>query len=313
MRQVGMRAFLSLALLCAPGQGCLIAMAEAAAGPAPGKLSVVASTSVLADLVRQVGGEAVAVRPLAPAGADPHTFQPSPESMRVLAQAGVIFYNGSGLEEWWGKTVRAVSKGSVPIVELSKGLATLQAAGDGQDRTHASGGEPDPHVWLDPVLAKTYVERIRDTLAKADPLKASAYADAAKRFLQALDELDGWIRAEISTIPPARRKMVTFHNAFQYFAKRYGLAVRGYLVASPGKEPSAKALAELTRRVKQEQIPAIFAEADFNPKLVEALARDAGVKVVTTLYDGSLTSGPPADTYVNLMRHNVRQIVNALR
>jgi ABC-type Zn uptake system ZnuABC Zn-binding protein ZnuA len=304
---------LALALPWAFGLGGPIAVTEAAAGPTPGKLSVVASTSVLADLVRQVGGEAVLVRPLAPAGADPHTFQPSPDGMRVLAQANVIFYNGSGLEEWWSKTVRVVSRGNVPIVELSKGLATLQAFDEERGPSHASGGGPDPHVWLDPMLAKAYVERIRDTLAQADPPRASAYADGAKRFVQTLDELDGWIRAEIAKIPPTRRKMVTFHNAFQYFAKRYGLVVRGYLVASPGKEPSAKALAELTRRVRQEQIPAVFAEADFSPKLVEALARDAGVKVVTTLYDGSLTSGPPADTYVNLMRHNVAQIVSALR
>jgi ABC-type Zn uptake system ZnuABC Zn-binding protein ZnuA len=128
-----------------------------------------------------------------------------------------------------------------------------------------------------------------------------------------LDELDAWIRGEAATIPPARRKLVTFHNAFQYFAQRYGLAVKGYVVASPGKEPSAKALADLTRRIKQEQIPAVFAEADFNPKLLEVLARDAGVKVVTNLYDGSLSDGPPADTYLNLMRHDVRMIVGALR
>ncbi len=301
MRQVRLLLPLSLALLSALGGGGTIAAAEAASAPPAERLSVVASTTVLADMVREVGGAAVLVRSLTPAGADPHTFQPSPDSMKVLAQARIVFYNGSGLEEWWNKTVRVVSKPSVPIVELSKGLATLQA-----------GGETDPHVWLDPLLAKTYAERIRDALTRADPPRAAVYADGATRRLQALDELDGWIRAEIAKIPPPRRKMVTFHDAFHYFARRYGLTVR-YLVASPGKEPSAKALAELTRHVKQEQIPAVFAEADFNPKLLESLARDAGVKIVTNLYDDSLTDGPPADTYVNLMRHNVTQIVNALK
>ena len=177
--------------------------------------------------------------------------------------------------------------------------------------SHAEG--QDPHVWLDPTLVKAYVDRIRDGLSQADAANAGAYADRAQAYQAKLDELDAWIRAEVEKIPAARRKIVTFHNAFQYFANRYGLAVKGFIVASPGKEPSAKALAELVRRIKQEQIPAVFAEADFNPKMLEVLARDAGVKVVTNLYDGSLSSGPPADTYLNMMRHNVTQMVNALR
>ncbi|OGB96231.1 MAG: hypothetical protein A2Z31_10450 [candidate division NC10 bacterium RBG_16_65_8] len=197
-------------------------------------------------------------------------------------------------------------------MELSKGLATIETPG--RTRTgHSHDEGQDPHVWLDPHLAKAYVDRIRDALARADAAHAALYADRAKAYRLALSELDAWIRTEVDKIPPARRKVVTFHNAFQYFADRYGLAVKGFVVASPGKEPSARALAELTRRIQQEQIPAVFAEADFNPKMLEVLARDAGVKVVTNLYDGSLSNGPPADTYVNMMRHNVTQMANALK
>jgi ABC-type Zn uptake system ZnuABC Zn-binding protein ZnuA len=293
----------SLALVA--GAAAAMALHPAAASELP----VVTSTTVLADLAQVVGGPRVRVTPLAPAGADPHTFQPTPNTMRTLAGARVIFFNGSGLEDWWDRTMRSVKRPDVPAVELSRGLATLtRDARDGGRRAAA-----DPHVWLDPARVRTYVDRIRDALAQADPAGRDHYAERARAYSRELDELDAWIRGEVEKIPAARRKMVTFHNAFQYFASRYGLVVKGYVVASPGKEPSAKALAELARRIKQEQIPAVFAEADFNPKLLELLAGEAGVKVVTNLYDGSLSDGPPADTYLNLMRHNVRMIAGALR
>lgn len=268
-------------------------------------LSVVTSNTVLADLVANVGGNKVQVRSLAPAGTDPHTFQPTPDSIKTLSQARVVFFNGSGLEEWWDKTIRSVKKPDVPVIELSKGLATIRMPGH--------NGGYDPHVWLDPNLVKAYVEKIRDALSQADGANAGFYADRGKAYQVKLDELDAWIRTEVEKIPTARRKIVTFHDAFQYFANRYGLAVKGFVVVSPGKEPSAKALAELARRIKEEQIPAVFAEADFSAKILEVLAKDAGVKVVTNLYDGSLSSGPPADTYINMLRHNVTQTVNALR
>ena len=294
------------AALCLASLPC----AAAVGAVAPAKLPVVTSITVLADLVGNVGGNNVEVRALAPAGTDPHTFQPTPNSIKALSGARVVFFNGSGLEEWGNKILKSVTARDLRVVELSHGLANLQAAGE-QVGTRAA--EPDPHVWLDPILTKTYVEKIRDALSQIDPANSAGYADRARAYQAKLTELDAWIRAEVDTIPSARRKLVTFHDAFQYFAKRYGLAVKGFVVASPGKEPSAKALAELTRRIKQEQIPAVFAEADFSPKLLEVLARDAGVKVVTNLYDGSLSDGPPADSYINLMKHNVAMIVGALR
>jgi len=273
---------------------------------APSRLPVITSNTVLADLVANVGEDAVQVQALVPRGADPHTFQPTPDTMKILAQAGVVFFNGAGLEEWWSKTLRSVTRPGLSVIELSKGLVTLTLPGPGRP-------EPDPHLWLDPMLAKTYVDRIRDGLARADPAHAAGYTKGAAAYQTQLDALDTWIRGEIQTIPEARRKLVTFHDAFQYFAKRYGVTVKGYVVASPGKEPSAKAMADLVRRIKQEQIPAVFAEADYNPKLLEVLAKDAGVKVVTDLYDDSLSEGPPADTYLHLMRHNVTTIVAALK
>jgi ABC-type Zn uptake system ZnuABC Zn-binding protein ZnuA len=299
--RVGFTAVISLA--------SLPSITTAGAG-APAKLPVVTSITVLADLVGKVGDDRVEVRALAPAGTDPHTFQPTPSSIKTLSAARVVFFNGSGLEEWGNRILKSVAARDLRVIELSQGLATLQAPG-GQLATRTP--EPDPHVWLDPILTKSYIERIRDTLSRVDPVNQASYTDHARAYQAKLDELDAWIRTEVDTIPPTRRKLVTFHDAFQYFAKRYGLEVKGFVVTSPGKEPSAKTLAELTRRIKQEQIPAVFAEADFNAKLLQVLARDAGVKVVTNLYDGSLSNGPPAESYINLMKHNVAMIVGALR
>lgn len=281
--------------------------------PAAGPLPVVASSTVIADLVRQVGGDRVSVTPLAPAGTDPHTFQPTPDSMKALAQARVAFFNGSGLEEWWGKTVKSVGRKDLPVVELSQGLATIKMPGHKDGGHHHHGEGLDPHVWLDPVAVRQYADRIRRALSGADRTNAAVYAEHAAAYQARLDELDAWIRVKVETIPAARRKIVTFHNAFQYFAMRYGFTVKGFVVASPGKEPSAKALADLVQRIKKEAVPAVFCEADFNPKLLEALGRDSGVNVVTDLYDGSLSDGPPADSYLNMMRHNVTTMVNALR
>jgi manganese/iron transport system substrate-binding protein len=272
----------------------------------PARLPAVTSNTVLADLVGKVGGDAVQVQALVPRGADPHTFQPTPDTMKVLTQAAVVFFNGAGLEEWWSKTLRSVKRPELPVIELSKGLVTLNLPGTGRP-------EPDPHLWLDPMLAKTYVDRIRDGLARVDAPHSAVYSAAAAAYQAQLTTLDTWIQGEIQRVPEVRRKLVTFHDAFQYFAKRYGLAVKGYVVASPGKEPSAKVMADLVRRIKQEQIPAVFAEADYNPKILQVLAKDAGVKVVTDLYDDSLSEGPPADTYLNLMRHDVTMIVEALK
>jgi ABC-type Zn uptake system ZnuABC Zn-binding protein ZnuA len=229
--------------------------------------------------------------------------------MKLLTQARVVFFNGAGLEAWWTKTLRSVKTPGIPVIELSRGLATLALPGEGPGQAAA----PDPHLWLDPILAKTYVERIRDALTAVDSGNTASYAAHAAAYGGQLDALDAWIRAEVARIPAARRKLVTFHDAFQYFAKRYGLTVKGYVVASPGKEPSAQAMADLVRRIKQEQIPAVFAEADYNPKLLEVLGREAGVTVVTDLYDDSLSAGPPADSYIHLMRHDVTTIVSALK
>jgi ABC-type Zn uptake system ZnuABC Zn-binding protein ZnuA len=263
----------------------------------------VTTMTVLGDLIQQVGGEKVEVKSLVPPGGDVHTYQPTPEDISRLSQARIVFYNGVHLEDWLDGMIRSAGKPGLVIVVLAEGLPVIQESGE----------EPNPHLWLDVANAKIYVERIRDGLSKVDSGNAGYYGDRAKSYLGHLDELDHWIQAQVDTIPPARRKLVTFHDAFPYFARRYGLALIGFAVESPGKEPSARQTAALIRKIKRERVPAIFAEDQFSPKLMEVLAKDAGVRVITSLYDDSLSSGPEANSYIAMMKYDVTQVVNALK
>lgn len=271
--------------------------------PAPQRLTVVTTLTVLADLIEQVGGDKVQVKALVPPGGEVHTYQPTPDDIRRVAQARIVFYNGAHLEEWIDETIRSAGMSDLRIVVLSQGLPTIAESGD----------EPNPHLWLDVTNAKTYVEKIRDSLSQMDGANAGHYADRARAYLAKLDELDAWIRTEVDKIPLIRRKLVTFHDAFPYFAKRYGFSLQGVVVSSPGKEPSARELVALVQRIKRERVPAVFAEAQFSPKILEVLAKDAGVKVVSNLYNDSLSAGPEAGNYIALMKHNVTEIVAALR
>ncbi len=270
---------------------------------APQQLAVVTTLPVLADLIQQVGGDKVQVKALVPPGGEVHTYQPTPDDIKSVAQARIVFYNGAHLEEWIDETIRSAGKPHLPIVVLSQGLPTITEAGN----------QPNPHLWLDVSNAKDYVEKIRENLSRVDGTNAGYYADRAKSYLAQLDDLDKWIQGEVETIPKARRKLVTFHDAFPYFARRYGFSLKGFLVASPGKEPSAGELTALARQIKQEQVPAVFAEAQVSPKAMEVLASDTGVRVITNLYSDSLSTGPEANTYIAMMKHDVTEIVDALK
>ena len=269
----------------------------------PRMLTVVTTLTVLADMIQQVGGDKVQVKALVPPGGEVHTYQPTPDDIKNVARATIVFYNGAHLEDWIDETIRSASKPNLQIVVLSEGLPLIKE----------SGNEPNPHLWLDVTNAKAYVEKIRDALSKADPADTSYYADRAQSYLDQLAELDKWIQAEVDKTPKTRRKLVTFHDAFPYFARRYGFSLHGVLVASPGKEPSARDLAALVRRIKREEVPAVFAEAQFNAKAMEVLAKETGVRVITNLYNDTLSTGPEANTYIAMMKHDVTEIVDALK
>jgi len=262
------------------------------------KVKVAASLAIFADFARQVGGDRVDVSTVIPAGADPHTYEPPPGRVARLTEADLVIVNGLGLEAALQDVIEENTPSSTPIIELSQGLSVTN---DDQSA--------NPHLWLDVQNAIAYVERIRDALVEIDPASADAYRTNADSYLAELRALDAEVAAAIDSIPSDRRKLVTFHDAFPYLAQRYGLEVVGVVVASPGKEPSAKDVADLVEAIAAEDVPAVFKEPQFNASILELAADDAGVEICT-LYSGALDK--KVDTYVKLMRFDAKELVRCL-
>jgi len=274
--------------------------------PASDAVDVVATTTVLADLVRQVGGSQVNVTSLVPPGGEVHTFDPTPADIARVADADLVITNGLGLDDWVADLAR--DSGSVaPIVALGEDLeGATYLAGDGQ------AGNVNPHLWMDVGNAIRYVERIGEQLAAVDAAHASVYAAGAASYDERLTALDGSAREEIGAIPAERRKVVSFHDAFPYFAEAYGLDIVGTVIDAPGQDPSAGEIADLIDTIRGSGATALFGEAQFNPQLAQTIADEAGIEVVTDLYTDSL-GGPPADTYEGMIRSDVERVVGALQ
>jgi ABC-type Zn uptake system ZnuABC Zn-binding protein ZnuA len=284
----------------------VLATACSAAPTSPGtgsKLRVVTTTTVFADLVRQIGGDHVTVDSIVPAGVGPEDYEPKPDDARRLADADLIVSNGVGLDDFLEGIVEAAGRATAERLVLGNGIPTLTV-----------DGEENPHFWLDPSLVERYyLPAIRDRLTKLRPIDSAAFASATDAYARKLRELDATNVEKIATIPADRRKLVTFHDAFPYFAAHYGFELIGVILENPGQEPSAADLAALVRKVEAAHVSAVFSEAQFDPKLARTLADEAGVtKVVTTLYNDAL-GPPPADSYIGLMTWDVDEIVKALK
>jgi manganese/iron transport system substrate-binding protein len=258
------------------------------------RVNVVVSLAIFADFARQVGGDRVDVSTLVPAGADPHTYEPGPSRVAKLTKADLVIVNGLGLEAALEDVVEENTSSSAILVELAEGLPVI---------------DKNPHLWLDVLNAIAYVEHIRDALAEIDLAGADTYRANADGYLAELRTLDEGVAATIDSIPPERRKLVTFHDAFPYLARRYGLEMIAVVVASPGKEPSAKDVANLVDAIAAEDVPAVFKEPQLNARILELAADDAGVEVCT-LYSGTLDK--KVDTYVKLMRFNAIELARCL-
>ena len=269
-----------------------------------GRLQVVATTTIVGDVVRAVGGDAIALTVLLPPGVDPHTFEPTPQDVAAVADAAVVFANGAGLEGFLEPLLQNAG-GEARLVFVSEGIAY---------RRLNAGASVDPHVWFDPLNVLVWVQNIEEALRTLDPTHAEVYVANAQRYRTALRELDAWIRDQVARVPPERRRLVTDHAVFGYFADRYGFAQVGAIVPgmSSAAEPSAQELAALEDAIRRAGVPAIFVGATVNPNLAQRIAEDVGVRVVF-LYTGSLSPpGGPADSYLKLMRYNVSAIVDAL-
>jgi ABC-type Zn uptake system ZnuABC Zn-binding protein ZnuA len=297
----------------------------AAQTPAAGRpLPVVASFSILGDLVQAVGGDAVQVTTLIGPGIDAHTFDPAPTDLVGLESADVVFENGLGFEPWLDQFFESAQPSGLRVV-VTEGIEVLPAGAHGDEASdHTEDAEEvhehgafDPHVWLDVANAIVMVENIRDALLAADPPNAALYEANATATIEDFQALDAWIREQVATLPEERRKLVTSHDDFGYFAQAYGFEILGSgfgSVSTEAGDPSARDIATLVGEIEAAGVPAIFAENVANPDLMASIAAEAGVQLAPTLYTDALgPKGSPGETYEAMMRSNVTTIVASLR
>jgi ABC-type Zn uptake system ZnuABC Zn-binding protein ZnuA len=267
-----------------------------------GQVPVVTSLNLFADLIQNVGGDRVQVTALIPADADPHTYEPVPSQVAKVAKAKLVVVNGLGLEQTLHDLIYNNVGGDVPVIQMTDGLSAL--AGNA-----AEGEVSNPHMWLNVQNGMRYVEKIRDGLITVDPINADVYRSNAAAYLSDLDKLDKDTAAAIQTIPPERRKLVTFHDAYPYLAQRYGLEIVGFVLQSEGREASAQDLANLADEIRAQNVPTVFAEPEFNPQLLDTVAKEAGVQVKQLLSDAYTEN---VHSYVELMQFDAQQLVEGL-
>ncbi len=297
----------------------LAAFASSAQAQDQTKLPVVATFSILADVVQNVGGDRVSVSSIVGPNGDAHVYSPSPADAKTLADAKVIVTNGLGFEGWLARLIKS-SNTKAPNVVASKGIKPRKIAGKhshghghkhGHGHSHADG---DPHAWQSVANVKIYVANIRDGLTKADPAGKEAYAANAAAYLAKLDALESEVKDAVSKIPPERRKIITTHDAFGYFKDAYGVEFIAPQGVSTDSEASARDVARIITQIKKQKIPAVFMENISDTRLLTQIASETGAKVGGTLYSDALTDEKgPAPTYIDLIRHNIRTLSAALQ
>jgi ABC-type Zn uptake system ZnuABC Zn-binding protein ZnuA len=282
---------------------------------------VMAAEVFLADIAQVVAGDRLQVDSLMPSGADPHTYEPIPSDLVRISQAQVMIVNGAGFETWIDPLLESAS-GERLVITASAGLAPREAPKHHEEEAleeeHADehAHSVDPHFWLDPLLVVRYVENIRDGLSTVDPEGAEIYAQNAAAYISELRALDEWIVSQIAAIAPERRLMVTNHESFGYYADRYGLEIVGAILPSfsTGATPSSQQVVELVEAIQEMGAAAIFLETSASPEMAQQIAEQTGAKVITGLYTHALSDlDGPAPTYLDMMRYNTTQIVEALR
>jgi ABC-type Zn uptake system ZnuABC Zn-binding protein ZnuA len=287
--------------------------APAGASSRSGRPTVDATVAPIVDIVRNVVGRHADVVGLIPEGVDSHSFEPSPATVRHLASADVLFMDGLGLEGSTLAQARANMRHGARIVRL--GERTIKRADYAYDFTFPkSKGDPNPHLWMSPPYAKRFAQIVRDTMVVADPTNADAYRENYSHFAVALDGLDRAVAVSIESIPPAHRLLLTYHDSFAYFSRRYGIAVLGAVQPADFSEPSAREVRRLVDQVRAHHVPAIFGSEVFPSTVLAAIARETGVKYVDALRDDELPGavGAPTHTYVGLIARDVSVMTSAL-
>jgi len=287
----------------------LLTACESPAPTAEAGLGVLATTTFLADIARNVTGDRAHVEALLPIGADPHAYQVTPTDVARVNASDVLIQNGIEYEHFI-ETVLENAGGERIVVTASQGLAPRTISGASDE--HGAG---DPHMWLDPTLVVTYVENIRDGMIQADPAGEAVYRANAEAYIGQLRELDAWIRSQVESIPVERRLLVTNHESLGYFADRYGFIIVDTILTSFSSDASASAqeIAAAVDAIQASGAPAIFLGDVESPTLARQIASETGVAVIDDLRLESLTEGAPAPTYIEMMKYNISLIVEALR
>jgi zinc/manganese transport system substrate-binding protein len=283
------------------GLVCLIAMFAAAPARAQNRLNVVASFSILGDFARNVGGERVSVTTLVGPDGDVHVYTPAPVDAKKIADAKLVIINGLGLEGWLARLTQSAG-GKATMITVSQGITPRKL-----------GADADPHAWQSVGNARIYVANIRDALVAADPAGAGIYRDNEQAYLAKLDALDRDVRAAVAQIPPMRRKVISTHDAFGYFAAAYGIEFIAPQGVSTEAEASARDIARIITQIKTSKIPAVFLENISDPRLMRRISTETGAKIGGTLYSDSLTDEKgDAPTYIDMVRHNIKALTSAL-
>ena len=280
---------------------CLVLIATGIPARAGDRLNVVASFSILGDFVRNVGGERVNVTTLVGPNSDVHVYSPAPADAKKIADAKLVIINGLGLEGWLPRLVQSAGS-KAAIVAATDGIAPLKI-----------GSDADPHAWQSVVNARIYVANIRDALGAAAPADAEFFRANAELYLAKLDVLDREVREAIAQIQQARRKVISTHDAFGYFAAAYGIEFIAPLGVSTESEASARDIAGIITQIRTLKIPAVFLENISDPRLIRRISAETGAKVGGTLYSDSLTGEKgDAPTYIDMVRHNIKALTSAL-
>jgi zinc/manganese transport system substrate-binding protein len=276
-------------------------LAQTPSAQAQDRLKIVASFSILGDFAKNVGGDRIEVTTLVGADGDVHVYTPAPSDAKKIADAKLVIINGLGLEGWLPRLVQS-SGGKAKIVSATDGIAPL-----------ISGAAADPHAWQSVANAKIYVANIRDALVAADPADTAAFRANAEGYLARLDGLDREVKAAMASIPPDRRKVITTHSAFGYFAAAYGVEFIAPTGVSTDSEASARDIAGIITEIRTAKIPAVFIENISDVRLIQRISAETGARIGGTLYSDSLTGEKgEAPTYIDMVRHNIKALTDAL-
>ncbi len=292
----------ALVAVCAAGANLSVAVAQ-------DKMPVIATFSILGDLVKNVGGDRIEVGTLVGTNADSHVYAPTPADAKRAGAAKVVFINGLGFEGWITRLVKA-SGTKAPTITVSKGIKTRKMQADDHGHGHPA---TDPHAWQSVSNAKIYVANIRDGLIAADPAGKSVYEANASAYLAKLEALEGEVKEAIGKIPADRRRIITSHDAFGYFGAAYGIEFIAPTGVSTEAAVSARDVAKIIAQIRKQKIPAVFMENVSDPRMMEQIAKESGAKIGGRLFSDALTDEKgPAPSYIEMMRNNIHQLATAL-